>query len=314
MHIISEDFPGYKTVKPLLDEINASQTILENEPQNIDAHIGLADSYFALWCYGIIPYNEAIKIVKMSTYSALEINNNISDAHTLSALIKLSEWDWENSEREFKIAINLDPSSAKANHWYALYLAAMGQFKESITLSKKAVQIEPTPGYKIGLGSMYYFAHDFTELKKCMIEVISEEPEFAQGYDWLGMAYIQLKEFDKSIEVYEKSASLSGRLAEILGGLGHAYGIAGKEKEARQILDELNNYNLKYYIPPVQIAFVYAGLGDNEKVFELLERAHKERSWELIFIREEPWFDYLRTDVRFKELVERLKFPDKVDN
>jgi len=314
MQIISEDFPGYNTVKPMLDAINTSESILEKGLENIDAHIDLADSYFALWCYGIIPYNEAIKKVKKSTSIVLELNNKRSDVHTLSALIKLSEWDWENSEREFKIAIDLDPDSAKANHWYALYLAAMGQFKESIALSKKAVRLEPTPGYKIGLGSMYYFAHDFLELKQSMKEVISEEPEFAQGYDWLGMAYIQLKEYDKSIEVYEKSASLSGRLAEILGGLGHAYGIAGKEKEGRQILDELNNYNLKYYIPPVQIAFVYAGLGDDEKVFEMLERAYNERSWELIFMREEPWFDYLRSDVRFKKLVARLKFPDKVDN
>ena len=311
MQIISEDFPGYNTVKPMLDVINTSEAILAKEPENIDAHIVLAESYFALWCYGIIPYIEAIKKVKVSTAIVLELNSNLSDVHTLSALIKLSEWDWDNAEREFKIAIDLDPNSAKANHWYALYLAAMGRFQESIALSKKAVRLEPTPGYKIGLGSMYYFAHDFVELKKGMEEIISEEPEFAQGYDWLGMAYIQLKEYEKSIEVYEKSASLSGRLAEILGGPGHAYGIAGKEKKARQILDELINYSLKYYIPPVQIAFVYAGLGDDEKVFELLERAYKERSWELIFMREEPWFDYLRTDIRFKEFVARLKFPEK---
>ena len=87
--------------------------------------------------------------------------------------------------------------------------------------------------------------------------------------------------------------------------------IAGKEKEAKQILDELNNYTLKYFIPPVQIAFVYAGLGEDDKVFEMLERAYKERSWELIFMREEPWFDYLREDNQFKEFVTRLKFPKK---
>jgi len=314
MKKISEDFPGYNTIKPMLDAIEECESKLETDPKNIDAHIGLADNYFALWCYGIIPYAEAIKKVTSSTTIVLKLNRNLCDAHVLLALIKFSEWGWDNAEEEFKLALDLDPNSAKANHWYALYLAAMGQFEESISLSKKAVQLEPSLGYKIGLGSMYYFAHDFETLKDLMKEAISEDPNFAQSYDWLGMAYIQLKEYDNSIEVYEKSASLSGRLAEILGGLGHAYGIANREDEAKVILHELNYYTSKYFIPPVQIAFVYAGLGEDDKVFDMLERAYKERSWELIFMREEPWFDYLHFNDRFREFVARLKFPEKVNN
>jgi len=308
---ISENFPGYKTIKPMLDGIKSSEVVLEKDPENIDSQINLADSYFALWCYGIITYAEAIKEVKEIESNLLKLYGNLSDAHTLTALIKWSEWNWEGAERAFNFAIESNPNNVKANHWYALYLAAMGHFKKSITLSKKAVELEPTPGYRIGLGSMYYFAHDFEKLKIEMKDLISEEPDFAQAYDWLGMAYILLEEFDKSIEVYEKSATLSGRLAEILGGLGHAYGIAGREKEAKKILDELNSYTMKYHIPPVQIAFVYAGLGNNSKVFEMLERAYDERSWELIFIREEPWFDYIREDPWFKEFVSRLTFPSK---
>ena len=309
MKNISKNFPGYNTIKPMIDGIIISEAILETEPDNVNAHIGRADSYFALWCYGIIPFTEAIEEVKSTMSIILKQNDKLSDVHTLIALIKWSEWKWDGAEEEFKIAIDLNPNSAKANHWYALYLAAMGHFDKSISLSKKAVQLEPSLGYKIGLGSMYYFAHDFKSLKDLMKEAIDEDPSFAQSYDWLGMAYILLGEYDNSIEVYEKSANLSGRLAEILGGLGHAYGIAGRKKEANQILDEMLNYTLKYYIPPVQIAFVYAGLGDNDKVFRMLEKAYKERSWELIFMREEPWFDYLREDKRFKEFISRLKFP-----
>jgi Tfp pilus assembly protein PilF len=311
MKNITEDFPGYNTIKPMLDGINSSEAILEKDPDNIETHVGRADSYFALWCYGIITYAEAIEEVKESTSIVLKQNDKLSDAHTLTALIKWSEWNWDGAKEEFNIALDLDQNSAKANHWYALYLAAMGHFEKSISLSKKAVKLEPSLGFKIGLGSMYYFAHDFETLKELMKEVITEDPGFAQSYDWLGMAYILLEEFDNSIEVYEKSAALSGRLAEILGGLGHAYGIAGRKEEANIILDEMLNYASKYHIPPVQIAFVYAGMGNNDNVFKMLELAYNERSWELIFMREEPWFDYLREDKRFKEFVSRLKFPSK---
>ena len=61
---ISEDFPGYNTIKPMIESIKSNGIILEKDPENIDAQIGLADSYFALWCYGIITYAEAIEEVK----------------------------------------------------------------------------------------------------------------------------------------------------------------------------------------------------------------------------------------------------------
>jgi len=68
---------------------------------------------------------------------------------------------------------------------------------------------------------------------------------------------------------------------------------------------------MRWYVPPVQIAFVYVGLGERDRAVELLEKAYKERSWELVFIREEPWFDDLRSDPRFVDLVRRMHFPKK---
>ena len=94
MKNISENFPGYITIKPFIDAINSSEIELDEEPESIDAHINLADSYFALWCYGIIPYTQAIKKVKESTSIVLNLNRNHSDAHTLTALLKFSDWDW----------------------------------------------------------------------------------------------------------------------------------------------------------------------------------------------------------------------------
>ena len=63
------------------------------------------------------------------------------------------------------------------------------------------------------------------------------------------------------------------------------------------------------YVPPVQIAFVHIGLGENDRALELLERAYRERSWELVFIRVEPWVDPLRSDPRFQDLLRRINFP-----
>ena len=124
------------------------------------------------------------------------------------------------------------------------------------------------------------------------------------------MTYVQAKRFDEAIATYEKAETLSGGIAEIKAGLGHAYGMAGKATEARKKLDELNDLSQQWYIPPVQIAFVCVSLGEKDKAFELLETAYREKSWELAFLRVEPWLDDLRDDPRFARLQRRMKFPD----
>ena len=81
------------------------------------------------------------------------------------------------------------------------------------------------------------------------------------------------------------------------------------DTEARQVLDEMLACAQKWYVPPVQIAFVYLSVGEKEKAFDMLEKAYEQRSWELVFMRTEPWLDELHTDPRFEEVMSRLNFP-----
>jgi tetratricopeptide (TPR) repeat protein len=137
------------------------------------------------------------------------------------------------------------------------------------------------------------------------------------------MAYVQVGRFDESIEVYKKGLELAGGAAEvkaglghaygvdIMTGLGHAYGVAGRRAEARQILRELRALARRKHVPPVDIAFVYLGLGEKERALELLEQAYRQRSWQVAFLRVEPWVDPLRSDPRFQVLLRRINFPPK---
>ena len=109
----------------------------------------------------------------------------------------------------------------------------------------------------------------------------------------------------------KKAVELSDGLAEIKAGLGHAYGMAGRKDEARKILNELKSLAETYYIPPVQIAYVAASLDEIDETFELLEKAYIERTWDLVFIREEPWFDDFHSLPRFVDLLKRIQFPRK---
>ena len=94
-----------------------------------------------------------------------------------------------------------------------------------------------------------------------------------------------------------------------LGALGHAYGIAGKEKEAQEILEKLQEKSKRTYVPAYDIAAVYVGLGEKAQAFEWLSKALEERSGFLIYIKCDRRFDGLRSDPRYEALLKRIGLP-----
>ena len=297
---INQNFPGKSFCDSMEKEVlKFEQEILRN-PKDASAYAGLAVSYIFLWCYGFLSREDSIPIAKRAAMQAVEINNKLGKAHTALGIMKLSEWDWKGAEQEFKIAIKLSPENPDAHHWYALYLSAIGKHEQALKSSRHSLSLSMDPYSDIGYGSILYFAHQFDEMVELLEETVKKIPNYAPSFDWLGMAYLQLKQFDKSIEVYRRAVELSDGLAEIKAGLGHAYGMAGRKDEARKVLNELNS-----------LAYVAASLDEIDETFELLEKAYIERTWDLVFIREEPWFDDFHSLPRFVDLLKRIQFPRK---
>ena len=282
------------------------------DPRSAPAQVGLAEAYTMLWGFGFMSRQEALPKAEAAALKAVELDPKLADARTTLGALKMREWDWAGAEVEFKRAIELQPTNARSRHWYALFLAAMGRHPEALVQSRRANELEPaSPGMMTGLGAIHYFARDYGQMIRQMEVTTTLDPQFAPGYDWLGMAYVQAGKFPESITAYEKGVVLAEGASEVKAGLGHAYGLAGRREEAKNILAELNELAKQKYVPPVQIAFVHIGLGENDRALELLEQAYRERSWELVFVRVEPWVDPLRSDPRFQDLLRRVNFPPK---
>jgi tetratricopeptide (TPR) repeat protein len=304
-------YPGKKFREVFDQEIRRFQREVNIDPDNSLAQIGLAESYINSWCYGFLSREDSIPLAKKAALQAMQLNHDSALIHTVNGIIKMIDWDWRGARQKLQHATVMNPVSYKSRHWYSLYLSAMGQHDAALREAKIANQLDAPPGAKIGYASILYFAREFELQTELLEKAILEEPDNAPLYDWLGMAYVQLREYDKSIEVYKKAVELSDGLAEIMAGLGHAYGMAGRSDEAREVLNSMLACAEKWYVPPVQIAFVYLSINELDKAFVLLERAFQERSWELVFMREEPWLDDLHSEKRFTDLVNRLNFPPK---
>lgn len=279
------------------------------DPTSIADYVGLVDAYTMLWCFGFAPRDEVLPKIKAAANQAIELDGQNAGARTALGMVKLSQWDWAGAEHELAEAVRLDPRRAASHHWYALYLASRGRHREAMRESEQAVALDTSVGMQTGRGAILYFGRDWTGLIDRMQSAIKQESTFAPAHDWLGMGYVQERRFTESIATYERAVDLSAGLAEILAGLGHAYGLAGEETKARAVLAKLRRLDARWYVPPVQIAYVLIGLKETDEAFQMLERAYREHSWELVFLQVEPWFDELRSDPRYVELIEKMKFP-----
>jgi pentatricopeptide repeat protein len=127
---------------------------------------------------------------------------------------------------------------------------------------------------------------------------------------FLGFALIANGQPDEAIPVLEKALALSERNPAVIGVLVRAYAHAGRRTEALRLVDELKRRQQKGYVPTAALVNAYLGLGDNEQAFAWLERAYNEQSPILQLIKVHPFFDPLRSDPRFADLVRRVGLPE----
>jgi tetratricopeptide (TPR) repeat protein len=152
-------------------------------------------------------------------------------------------------------------------------------------------------------------------MKARLVEAESEcrralelDPDFWRAAVGLGRCYEMQGRYQEAIECFERATVLSDRVPTAIGALGRAYALACRRKEAQDLLTELDQLALERYVSPYARALIYLGL-DDERVFECLERSYHDRTGWLMFLATDPRFDRLRSDGRFRSLLERLHLP-----
>ncbi len=273
------------------------------------AYVGLANSY--IWAGNALPPKEAMPAAKVMAMKALQINDNLAEAHTsLAAVNLLHDWNWSEAEKEFKRAIALNLNYPTAHQWYAEYLTAMGRHEEAITAIKQALALDPrAPIINRDVGWHYYCARRYDLAIEYCENALRIDPTFVQAYALLGLAYVKKEMFPEAIAKLQKAVGLS-RSANNLTRLGYAYASFGRRDEALQILNELTGSSNGDFVSPTYIAVIYAGLGDKEQAFAWLEKDYQDRSQVLIYLKVFPMLDGLRSDPRFLRMMRLVGLPD----
>ena len=284
------------------------QQAIDKDPSYALAWAGLTDCYVLYSFYEVLPPREAAPKAKESARRALALDDTLAEPHAALAYVKtFYDWDWPGAEREFTRAIELNPNYATAHAWYGLYLDAVGRPDEGIAETRLAQEADPLSlAISVTAGAAFYNARRYGQAVEQLHKALEMDPNFPGTHLWLGLVYEQLARGDAAVAELQKAVSLSGGEPAELGLRGHAYASAGRRAEAQRVLAELNGLSKRSYVPPFDIALVYAGLGEKRQSLEWLERAYEDHSFRLAWIKVWPQLDSLRGESRFHDLLRRM--------
>jgi tetratricopeptide (TPR) repeat protein len=112
--------------------------------------------------------------------------------------------------------------------------------------------------------------------------------------------------YPEAIAEFQTGVKLSGSPL-MLALLGHAYAVSGKNAEAKQVLNDLQQVQEQRYVSPYTVAAIHAGLGDQDQAFKWLETAVEGRDIWLMNLKVDPVFAKLRSNRKFTDLLARIR-------
>lgn len=295
--------------------INTFTQAREADPAFTLAYAGLADSYALLKSYEIPPPADAYEKSKENALKALELDENLVEAHTSLAYIKFyNERDREGAELEFRRAIQLNPSYTQAHHWFGLLLLSSNRPIDALGEIKTAAQLDPNSYIvKTALAMAYFYNKQYDEaINECNI-VLAENKEFIPALRVLRWAYLMKKDYKSASSVFQKEFSFSGGELNDPGWymiIAQVESLNGNKKEIAEKLDRSVEAPIIKKAPATfsyENALAYNFLGEKEKALNWLEKAEAVRDNGFILIEVDPRFENLRGEPRFQKLLKKLK-------
>jgi len=272
-----------------------------------EAWAGLADAYTLLGSYGMMSPEASFPKAHAAAIRALELDDGLAEAHTsLAATYSDYYWEWDRAETEFRRALELDPNYATAHYWYAGVLTNLGRTESALSHARRAAELDPLSLLPAAyVGRAHYFDHRYETAIRELRAVLDRGPDLT-SYLYLGLAYSKTGEDGKAIATLEEAADRYAGVSAVSGLLGYALARGGREERARELMSGLEERHEAGRASAVDVAAIHVGLGQADRALEWLERAYREKNWQMGFLGAEPLFDPLRDDPRFVSLVERL--------
>ena len=271
---------------------------------------GLADAYAVMGFTGFVTPKDAWPLAIEAAQGALARDPELPEARVILGLVRLfQDWDWRAAEDELERAVALDPHSAAAHQWYALFLMMRGRAAEARRQLERAADIDPL---SVIVATMRGFerdlARDFAGSEREYRKALELDPHHFLGQWGSGMALQHLRRYPEAVAAHEQASATLEHAPFARAVLARSLALAERVDEARSVLQALEDPEGSY-VSPYQRATVYEALGDREAALGCLEEAIGPRDAWLVWIDVDPMLDGMRGEPRFAAVRARVMKP-----
>jgi TolB-like protein len=279
------------------------------DPDYALAYTGLADCYYILSDWGYMLPNETFPKAKEYVKKSLDIDDTLGETYVSKAtVLGWYDWDWATAEKNYNMALKLNPNYPTAYQWYAITLCALGRFEESIVYINKALDLDPLSLVNnLAKGIILYNSRNFDEALKQFNKVNMFNNKVPGVYFFnLLIHYIQ-KNFNKSVQEHLTWMSLNPLTQEYISEVEDTYKKSGEKGFLQWLIDNgLTLHDEIYNQPYYKIAY-YLMMEEKQKALKCMEQCVQMRSVRLGFsIKVDPIYDPLRQDPHFREILKQM--------
>jgi DNA-binding winged helix-turn-helix (wHTH) protein/TolB-like protein len=280
---------------------------IDLDPAYASAYAGLADCYLLLGDYNWLPATESFPLARAAAQKALEIDDGIAEAHTTLGHVEFDfTHDWGSAEREYRRGLELKPNYATGHHWYALFLSAMGRTEEAQREIRRAEELDPLSLIiKANVGMVDYFARQYDQAIEIQRKAVAADPSFVQGRRKLAFSLeargLESEAINEWLEVERQLGTDQQTLADFKAACDKS-GVRGYWQKAIEV--DSRNQDKAYRA--ASLSSFYARLGQKDEAFYWLNQAVEQRAPFLVYAKVSPVYDNLRSDPRFKEVLDRI--------
>ena len=300
-----------RTEAYLRQGIQCFESAIANDERYGEAYAWLAFSHIILTDWGVAHPKRSMVQAEEAAVRALVLDEGLSEAHVALAWTKvILHKDWTGAETSLLRAIQLNPSNPWSYHWYAYLGASQGRIADSLRLNAQALALDP---FSVPINYVrawiLYLLGDFEGAKEQSRATVELEPAHPGPHAYLGMAYVQLGEYERGIQEMQLANDYGGYMSSLRILLGHAYALGSRRAEANQIASELESVAQSTYVCAYYMAILYAGLGDFQRVAYWLLRSVEDSDPWVLYLKMDPRFAAFRSDRRFADVEQAQRGP-----
>jgi TolB-like protein/Tfp pilus assembly protein PilF len=280
---------------------------LEKDPNYAPAYVGLAWVWACRNQFGLSPPSEAVPKAGAAALKAVELDDNLAQAHYALAAVKTwHDWNFPTVASEWKRAVELDPNYPDGLAAYSHFLMIMGRPDEAMAQIERALELDP---FNVTVQSFYVidlvFVRRYDEAIVQAQKALKMEPGQGVANQGLFMALVGKGGMDKEALVAAKGYLGIFGVPDLDSILDGGFAEAGFRGAMKRGAEALAARALQGLALPTDVANVYAAAGDYERALEWLERAYEARDPNTPYLRL-PFYDPLRSDLRFLDLMRRM--------